>query len=175
MSVRGWAWCWLAMIGVAAPAAAQRPAFSGMWTLDPAASEVTTPAFSGGRGGDDIGRLFITHAANDSVVVGTETNGMKAWSFTPGRTLVVPVGRDTSMEVASRWEGAQLIAEGTQGMLTMYEVMSLSPDGNTLTIEVTSATPEAEVRNRLVYRLNRPVGPCKSWAMPCKDFPQEVR
>ena len=38
----------------------------------------------------------------------------------------------------------------------------------------TSKQAEAEVRNRLVYRLNRPVGPCKSWAMRCKDFPQEV-
>jgi len=48
---------------VAGLASAQSPDFSGMWTLDREASDYTAPAFSGGRGGDDIGRLFITHAA----------------------------------------------------------------------------------------------------------------
>ncbi len=151
---------------------AQRPDFSGMWTLDAEASEFIAPAFSGGRGGDDTGRLFITHAANGSVVVGAETNGVKAWSFTPGKELSIPVGRDTTMLAASRWEGDSLVAEGTQGDMTMHEVMFLSADGLTLTIEVTTTTPDGERQNRLIYKLARPVGPCKQWAMPCKDFPQ---
>jgi hypothetical protein len=158
----------------AAHVAAQPPDFSGMWTLDPVASVFTAPAFSGGRGGDDIGRLFVTHAANGTVLVGAETNGLKAWSFTPGRELSVPVGRDTSMMVAAHWDGTRLVAEGTMGDMAMHEVMSLAPDGQTLTFEVTTTTPDGETRNRLVYTLNRPVGDCKGWAMPCKDFPQEV-
>ena len=159
---------------VAALASAQSPDFSGMWTLDREASDFTAPAFSGGRGGDDIRRLFIIHAANGTVVVGAETNGLKAWSFAPGRELTIPVGRDTTMEVASRWEGDRLVAEGTRGDMTMHEVMSLSPDGGTLTIEVTTGTPEGETRNRLVYRSGRPVGACETWAMPCREFPQDV-
>lgn len=162
------------LLSGAVQAAAQQPDFSGMWTLDPVASEFTAPAFSGGRGGDDIGRLFITHAANGTVLIGAETNGLKAWSYVPGRELSVPVGRDTSMMVASRWDGSRLVAEGAMGDMTMHEVMSLGPDGQTLTFEVTTTTPDGETRNRLVYALNRPVGDCKGWAMPCKDFPQEV-
>ena len=73
--------------GVGTPATQEvgRPNFSGWWTLDPDATTLTPPAFSGGRGGADIDRLFITHAANDTVIVGPETNGLKAWSYTPGR------------------------------------------------------------------------------------------
>ena len=156
------------------PVSAERPDFSGMWTLDLEASQFTRPAFSGGRGGDDVGRLFITHAANDSVIIGAETNGLKAWSFTPGREQTIPVGRDTTMQATSRWDGGNLVAEGTMGDMTMREVMSLSADGVTLTVHVTTGTPDGERHNRLVYRLNQPVGDCKAWAMPCKDFPQEM-
>ena len=163
----------LAMVAVS-PVAAQMPDFSGMWTLDRDASEFTAPAFSGGRGGDDIDRLFITHAANGTLIVGTETNGLKAWSYTPGRELTIPVGRDTTMRAASRWDGARLIAEGRQGDMIMYEVMFLSPDARTLTIEVTTTTSEGETTNRMVYTLGQPVGPCEAWAMPCKEFPQRV-
>ena len=156
----------------AGPVFAQQPDFSGMWTIDPEASEFRYPAFSGGRGGADIGRLFITHAKNGTLVIGAETNASKAWSYTPGRELAIPVGRDTTMMAASRWEGSHLVAEGRQGDMQMHEVMSLSPDGTILTIEVTTTTPDGRTTNRLVYTKDRPVGPCENWAMPCKDFPE---
>ena len=54
---------------------AQGPDFSGMWTLDAEASSYTAPAFSGGRGGDDIDRLFITQAANGTVLIGPRPMG----------------------------------------------------------------------------------------------------
>ena len=152
-----------------------RPNFSGWWTLDPDATTLTPPAFSGGRGGADIDRLFITHAANGTVIVGPETNGLKAWSYTPGREGTIPVGRDTTMRAASRWDGARLVAEGTQGDLRMHEVMSLNADGSRLTIEVTTTTPEGVTTNTLVYRKDRPVGACGTWAMPCRDFTDQQR
>ncbi len=162
-------------VGAAATQEAGRPSFSGWWTLDREATTLTPPAFSGGRGGADIDRLFITHAANDTVIVGPETNGLKAWSYTPGREGTIPVGRDTTMRVASRWEGARLVAEGTRGDLRMHEVMSLSADGGRLTIEVTTTTPEGVVTNTLVYRRDQPVGACETWAMPCRDFTDRQR
>lgn len=152
-----------------------RPNFSGWWTLDPDATTLTPPAFSGGRGGTDIDRLFITHAANDTVIVGPETNGLKAWSYTPGREGTIPVGRDTTMRAAARWDGARLVAEGTQGDMRMHEVMSLNADGSRLTIEVTTTTPEGETRNTLVYRKDVPAGACGTWAMPCRDFTDRQR
>lgn len=162
----------LCLLSVAEPVRAQRPDFSGMWTLDRDASEFNPPAFSGGRGGADIGRLFITHAKNGTLVIGAETNASKAWSYTPGRELSIPVGRDTTMMVASRWEGTQIVVEGRQGDMQMREVMSLSLNAEILTIEVTTTTPEGHTMNRLVYTKDLPVGPCEDWAMPCKDFPE---
>ncbi len=152
----------------------QSPDFSGMWTLDKNASDFTAPAFSGGRGGANIGRLFITHAANGTLIIGPETNGLKAWSYTPGQELSVPVGRDTTMMVRSKWDGDRVVAEGTQGNMQMHEIMSLSPDAQTLTFEIRTTTPDGEVVNRLVYTKDQPVGRCEDWAMPCKEFPQHV-
>ena len=83
-------------------------------------------------------------------------------------------GRDTTMMAASRWEGEQLVAEGRQGDMQMHEVMTLSPDGSTLTISVTTTTPEGQTVNRLVYTKTQTVGPCETWAMPCKEFPEHV-
>ena len=153
----------------------QRPNFSGWWTLDREATTLTAPAFSGGRGGADIDRLFITHAANDTVIVGPETNGLKAWSYTPGRAGTIPVGRDTTMQATARWNGVLLVAEGEQGDMRMHEVMSLSADGTRLTIEVTTTTPDGVVTNTLVYRRDQPVGACDTWAMPCRDFTDQQR
>ena len=152
-----------------------RPNFSGWWTLDRDATTLTPPAFSGGRGGADIDRLFITHAANDTVIVGPETNGLKAWSYTPGREGTIPVGRDTTMRAAARWDGTRLVAEGTQGDLRMHEVMRLSADGSRLTIEVTTTTPGGMTKNTLVYRKDVPAGACGTWAMPCRDFTDRQR
>lgn len=165
----------VSLLAAMAPAvAAQTVDFSGMWTLDPNASVFTVPAFSGGRGGADIGRLFITHARNNTIVIGSETNGLKAWSFVPGRERSIPVGRDTTMMAAARWEGDRLVVEGAQGDMQMHEVMSLSADGSVLTFVVTTTTPDREVVNRLVYTKDRPVGPCDEWAMPCRDFPEHA-
>lgn len=154
------------------PIHAQEPNLSGVWTLDRAASDFTAPAFSGGRGGAHIERLFITHATNGTIVIGPETNGLKAWSYTPGRERSIPVGRGTTMTAESRWEGARLVVEGRQAEMQMHEVMSLSADGEVLTIRVTTTTPGGQSVNRLVYEKGRPLGPCKSWAMPCKEFPE---
>ena len=158
-----------------AAADAQTPNFSGFWTLDRDASDITPPAFSGGRGGASIDRLFITHATNDTVVIGTETNGLKAWHYTPGQEGTIPVGRDTTMRAASRWDGERLMAEGTRGDMRMHEVMTLGNGGSRLTIDVTTTTPEGVTKNRLVYLKDRPVGACRTWAMPCKDFTHQQR
>ena len=79
------------------------------------------------------------------------------------------------MRAASRWDGARLVAEGTQGDLRMHEVMSLSADGSRLTIEVTTTTREAVTTNTLVYRKDHLVGACETWAMPCRDFTERQR
>ena len=164
------------VVGIAPSVAlAQDPNFSGQWKLDEGASDFTAPAFSGGRGGAGIGWLFITHASNDTLIVGPETNGLKAWSYTPGKELSVPVDRDSRMMVRSRWDGDRLIAEGTRGNMRMHEVLSLSDDGQTMRIVVTTTTPDGVTTNTLVYTKGEAPGACQTWAMPCKDFSENVR
>ena len=53
---------------------AQTPNFSGYWTLDRDASDITPPAFSGGRGGASIDRLS------------SPTPRTTRWSSAPKRT-----------------------------------------------------------------------------------------
>ena len=108
-------------------------------------------------------------------MIGTETNGLKAWSYTPGQELTIPVGRDTTMTARSRWDGDRLVAEGRQGDMTMHEELVLSPDGRVLLILTTTTTPDATTVNRLVYTKGQSVGPCETWATPCKDFTDQQR
>ena len=68
-----------------ATAHARTPNFSRLLDARSRGQRHHPPAFSGGRGGNSIDRLFITHAANDTLVIGTETNGLKAWHDTPGQ------------------------------------------------------------------------------------------
>ena len=154
---------------------AQAPNFSGYWTLDRDASDFTLPAFAGGRGGDAINRIFVTHAANGTLVIGTETNGLKAWSYIPGREVEIPVGRDTTMMATAHWKGNRIVTEGVRGDMSMREVMTLSADGERFTIEATTTTPEGTTINRLEYVKGRPVGTCRTWATPCKDFTSQQR
>jgi len=170
-------WCCALLFATASGAAlsAQSPNFSGFWTLDRDASQFTPPAFSGGRGGANIDRLFITHGTNGTLVIGSETNGLKAWAYTPGREGTIPVGRDTTMDVVSRWDGTRIVAEGRQGDMQMHEVLALSSDEQTLLITVTTTTPDGDTVNTLVYTKGQPVGPCERWATPCKDFSDQQR
>ena len=78
------------------------------------------------------------------------------------------------MTVRSRWDDTRLVSEGTDSDLRMHEVAEVGADGTTLTFVVTTTTAGGQSVNRLVYRRDRPVGPCEQWAMPCKAFPQHV-
>ena len=77
--------------------------------------------------------------------------------------------------VRSRWDGTQIIAEGTRGDMQMHEVLSLSDDGRTMTIVVTTTMPDGVTTNTLVYTKGETPGACQTWAMPCKDFSDNVR
>ncbi len=71
---------------------------------------------------------------------------------------MVPVGPNATLSVTSRWEGQQFVAEGSQAptgadaLVRLREVFALSEDGDTLTIDITAATPNGETTSRLVYR-----------------------
>ncbi len=59
------------------------------------------------------------------------------------------------MTMSSRWEGRNLVNEGSGEVegdsLVVREVMSLSPDGRTLRLEITATVAGTEATNTLVY------------------------
>ena len=58
--------------------------------------------------------------------------------------------------VRTRWSGETLVTEGSGRadgeMVQIREVMSLSRNGNTMTLEVTTITGDETEINRLIYR-----------------------
>ena len=146
----------------------QTPDFSGTWKLDRQASQITPPAFSGGRGGRTVDTLHVTQAANGTLIIGSEANGTKAWAYQLEGESTIPAGRSSTMSVTSRRDGRVLATEG----VGLKERLSLSDDGETLTIEITitTATPSGERTNRLVYTKQDVVDPCESWSTPCREF-----
>ena len=64
------------------------------------------------------------------------------------------------LTTTSRWDGNTVVTEGTQEISTplrdismqLTERRSLSPDGRTMTVESTRATPRGEITVTLVYR-----------------------
>ena len=77
----------LALLVVAGSAlSAQKPNFSGFWTLDRAASDITPPAFSGGRGGaSDTRKLPLRHTTLPSSC----RNAITACPGPPTCTMIV--------------------------------------------------------------------------------------
>ena len=136
----------------------QTPDLSGTWQLDVDASRIVARLLRGEGNGGPADTLHITQAANGTLVVGNRVNAAKAWTYRPGAESAVPVGPNATLTVTSRWEGRQFVAEGSQAptgadaIVRLREVFALSGDGNTLTIDVTAATPDGETTSRLVYR-----------------------
>jgi hypothetical protein len=58
--------------------------------------------------------------------------------------------------VATRWRNGALVSEGSARVdgntVGIREVMTLSADGRTLTLEVTTTSPSGAETNTLVYR-----------------------
>ena len=154
-----------------ASATVQTPNLSGTWRLDQTLSQFTPPLFGIGRGGPSADSLYVTHAANGMVTVGTETNGGQAWVYRIGTNSDVMWGQEGALTLISQWEDTQLIAQGSRGLDDdaehIREIFSLSVDGKTLTVEVTITTTESTRTNRAVYQKADSVGPCEKWETPC--------
>jgi hypothetical protein len=136
-----------AVLAVATVAFAQKPDFSGAWTLDPEASGM--PAGGGGGGGGGRGggggalgmggtvkqtadTLSIERAMGDNKVTLTyKLDG------TESKNTIM--GRDGQMEAVStaKWDGGKLTIATKVGQNESTQVWSLA--GNVLTVETTNA------------------------------------
>ncbi len=119
--------------------------------------------------------LFVTQAANGTLVVESPMNEGQSRLYVPGQKTTTPVGQGGDITMAAEWQGRTHIAQGTllssSGVsTTVKEIFQLSPDGKTLTIEISdTAVPEAP--SRLNYTRITSVGPCEKWPTPCKRPP----
>ena len=138
-----------------------QPDLSGIWQLDRDASQMgTTAALAGlGDGGAPL-MLFVTQAANGTLLLSSQDNPTQARAYAIGGESSVPVraddGEPNTMTIASRWEGDQLVNEGTYQrgvtVIQVREVMSLSVDAQAMTIAVTIEGLSSQGTSRLVYR-----------------------
>jgi hypothetical protein len=137
---------------LSATLAAQAPEFSGTWRLNKAASQIVA-----GVGLDGLGAsgapptVYLTHAANGSVLMGSDVNES---------TLPPPKVGGSPSPITSRVEGRRLLSEGSG----FKEELALSADGRTLTIAVTRDAGTST----LVYTRMDGVDPCTEWVEPCR-------
>lgn len=168
------------LLTLTAPGAAQTPGLGGTWRLDAERSKVTPGAGLFGLIGAGVPpTLHITAPANGTLVVESQINEGHARMYTPRGKTTTPVGQTGTITMMSKWSGRSLTSEGTQETLAgtttvvrnVKEVYTLSADGRTLTIEITSTTGGETSASSLVFTRLASVGGCESWPTPCKRAP----
>ena len=170
---------WLSVIALlllSTPLFAQAPDLSGTWMLDPAKSQVVaTAGFTGLISAGAPATLHITQPANGAVVVESQVNEQHVRIYKPGGQTSTPAGQGGAVTMTTKWEGRSLVSEGAMkapngDTTTVREVLSMSADGKTLTVQITTSAVEKSV-SALVYTRITDVGPCEKWPTPCKRTP----
>ena len=171
------AWYAAAVVTVfpAALVLAQTPDFSGTWKLEPTRSHITSAAALAGliRSGAPV-TLHVTHPANGTLVIESQINESHSRIYRPGGKSSTP-GLGVTITMTSRWDGRTLVSEGTQestsgASIKVKEVIALSADARTLTIDVTTTGPGDTIASTLVYTRSPLAEPCHNWPTPCKTF-----
>ena len=153
---------------------AQAPDFSGTWRLDETRSQiVATAGITGLIPAGAPKTLHITQPANGSVVIESQVNEAHVRIYRPGRETSTPAGQGGAVTMLSKWDGKSLAGEGTMkapngDTSSVREVLSLSADGKTLTMAVTTTTVAGKASSTLIYSKITDVGPCETWPTPCK-------
>jgi hypothetical protein len=138
--------CVLSILCGEAETLAQTPDFSGTWKLNRPASQIATGAGISGLGAGGVPpTLYISQAANGTVVVGSDINESHARTF-----------RLVKGAIASDASGVK-------------ESLSLSADGQTLTVQVSATTTAGSaISSTLRYVRVEREEPCERWPTPCR-------
>ena len=150
------------------------PNFAGTWKLDEAKSQiVATAGITGLIPAGAPKTLHITQPANGSVVIESQINEAHVRIYRPGRETSTPAGQGGAVTMTSKWEGRSLASDGAMkapngDTSTVREVLSLSADGRTLSMAVTTSTAAGKASSTMVYSKITDVGPCETWPTPCK-------
>ncbi len=167
----------LVVAATAAAVHAQAPDFSGTWRLDESKSRVVaTAGIIGLIPAGAPKTLHITHPANGTVVIESQINEAHVRIYKPGRETSTPAGQGGAVTMTTKWEGQSLISDGALkapngDTTTIREIVSVSPDGKVLTMEVSAfakALADREASSTLVYTKITDVGACETWPTPCR-------
>jgi hypothetical protein len=161
---------------------AQTSDFAGTWKLDGRTSRVSAEAgLIGliGAGAPEL--LHILQPTNGTIVLESEINESHARMYVPGGETSTPVfvGQPGKITMRSRWQNRSLVSEGARELASgdstaavqVKESFTLR-DGGRLEIEVTTSDAEGPRTSTFVYTRTHGVGPCESWASPCKSPPR---
>lgn len=161
---RGPLLCSLLAAFAAASVAAQAPDFSGTWKLDRARSQIDAAAGLAGLGAAGAPpTLNVTQAENGTVIIGSEVNQGQARTYRLDGESSAPAAGGVTVPVRSRREGRVLVTEGPG----LKEELSLSADGQMLTVTVATRTSAGGQTSTLVYRRTESADPCRTWPTPC--------
>jgi hypothetical protein len=149
-----------------ATAIAQAPDFSGWFRLNKAASHVTAGVGLAGLGqGGAPHTLYITDAANGTITIGSDINESQSRLYRLNGESPLAAARGGPVAVKTRRDGRAIVAEGAG----LKEMLSLSADGQTLTISVSVTTAAGPGASTLVYtRMQGAAEPCTDWPTPCR-------
>lgn len=143
---------------------------SGTWILDKSKSEMPKTAGKGGgigslMAGLDFGVKMVIEQQGATLkvtrifeAIGQERSHTFTYS-TDGKETTYTGPRGGSVISKASWEGDKLVITSTQklktrrgeGSMEKKEVWSLSSDGKTLTIDITSKTPKGEQTAKAVF------------------------
>ena len=134
-----------AVLAVATLAFAQKPDFSGTWTLDPEASGMPAGGGGGGggRGGGGLGQAATVKQTADTLVIERTFGDNKVTSTykldgTESKNTMMGRGGEQMESISTaKFDGPKLTITSKVGENTSTQVWSLA--GNVLTIETTNA------------------------------------
>lgn len=121
-----------------------KPNFSGTWTL---ASSDAPEAAAG------VKAVVVVLTQTDSTL--TLRNGVQTVVFPldgSESTIKGPGPTGPDVTVRTRWEGAQLLVEQRTATTAINTTVSLSDDGNELTVETVAQGPQGEHREKQLFR-----------------------
>ncbi len=145
------------LVGLSANAFAQRPDFSGNWELDRNASRITTRAGLAGLGSSAPDHLYIQQTSDETIILASRLPGASARSYEfDGQTWLPAIeGDPTKILMSSRVRGLTLISTGGGRVagetVRVQEILTMNPNGRTITLRVTTTRPTGTETNTLVY------------------------
>ena len=122
-----------------------KPNFTGTWTL----------ASSGDSGPNAAARVVVVVITqNDSTLTLKTGDQTLVWQLDGSETTMKipgPTGPQ-DLRLRARLEGAGLLVEQRTATTSIIQTVTLSDDGNELTVETVAQTPQGEQRGRQLFK-----------------------